>query len=91
MRPELILKSFEATGVWLMDTEVILKRFNTTTSVQDEDTELRDLGDGDTSSDIRKIQTLRSRIRQKLSLNSSPRHYTRCRYKTSSSTTKTRA
>jgi hypothetical protein len=46
-----------------MDTEGILKRFNTTTSVQDEDTELQDLGDGDTSSDIRKIQTLRSQIR----------------------------
>jgi hypothetical protein len=55
MRPELILKSFEATGVWPMDAEVILKRFNTTTSGQDEDTELRELGDGDTWSDIRKI------------------------------------
>jgi hypothetical protein len=55
MRPELILKSFEATGVWPMDAEVILKRFNTTTSGQDEDIELRELGDGDTWSDIRKI------------------------------------
>jgi hypothetical protein len=55
MRPKLILKSFEATGVWLIDAEVILKRFNTTTSGQDKDTELRGLGDGDTWSDIRKI------------------------------------
>lgn len=55
MRPELILKSFQATGVWPMDAEVILKRFNATTSGQDEDTELRQLGDGDTWSDIRKI------------------------------------
>jgi hypothetical protein len=31
MRPELILKSFEATGVWPMDGEPVLKRFNTTT------------------------------------------------------------
>jgi hypothetical protein len=55
MRPELILKSFEATGVWPMDGEVILKRFNATTSDEDEDIELRELGDGDTWRDIRKI------------------------------------
>jgi hypothetical protein len=48
MREELILKTFEATGVWPMDAEVILKRFNTTTVDEDEDTELRKLGDGDT-------------------------------------------
>jgi hypothetical protein len=55
IRPELILKSFEATGVWPIDGEVILKRFNATTSDEDEDTELRELGDGDTWRDIRKI------------------------------------
>jgi hypothetical protein len=55
MSPELILKSFEATGVWPMDGEPVLKRFNTTTSDEDEDTELRELGDGDTWRDIRKI------------------------------------
>jgi hypothetical protein len=55
MRPELILKSFEATGVWPMDAEVILKRFNATTSGQDEDAELGELGDGDSWNDIRKI------------------------------------
>jgi hypothetical protein len=48
MRLELILKSFEATGVWPMDGEVILKRFNATTLDKDKDTELRELGDGDT-------------------------------------------
>jgi hypothetical protein len=48
MRLELILKSFEATGVWLIDSEVILKRFNATTSNKDEDTELRELGNRDT-------------------------------------------
>jgi hypothetical protein len=55
MRLELILKSFEATGVWLMDAEVILKRFNVTTSGQDEDAELGELGDGDSWNDIQKI------------------------------------
>jgi broad specificity phosphatase PhoE len=55
MRPELILKSFEATGVWPMDSEVILKRFNATTLDKDKDTELRKLGNGDTWRDIRKI------------------------------------
>jgi hypothetical protein len=31
-----------------MDSEVILKRFNATTSDEDEDIELRKLGNGDT-------------------------------------------
>lgn len=30
-----------------MDAEVVLKRFNTTTSEQDEDIELQELNDGD--------------------------------------------
>ena len=55
MRPELIQRSFEATGVWPMDAEVILKRFNATTSGQDEDTKLQEVGDGDSWNDIRKI------------------------------------
>jgi hypothetical protein len=49
------LKSFQATGVWPTDAEVTLNRFNATTSVQDEDIELRELGDGDSWSDLRKI------------------------------------
>lgn len=55
MRPELIRRSFEATGVWPMDAEVILKRFNTTTSGQDEDTQLQEVGNGDSWRDLRKI------------------------------------
>jgi transposase len=55
MRPELIQRSFEATGVWPMDAEVILKRFTATISGQDEDTELQEVGDGDSWNDIRKI------------------------------------
>jgi hypothetical protein len=55
MRQELVLKSFQATGVWPMDAEVILQRFNATTSEQDEDPELQEVGDGDSWSDIRKI------------------------------------
>jgi hypothetical protein len=55
MRRELILKSFQATGVWPTDAEVILIRFNATTSDQDEDIKLRELGDGDSWSDLRKI------------------------------------
>jgi hypothetical protein len=48
MRPELILKSFKATGVWPIDSKVILKRFNATTLDKDKDTELRELGNRDT-------------------------------------------
>jgi membrane protein involved in colicin uptake len=36
-RKELITKSFEATGIWPMDPEVILKRFTTPTHTDDED------------------------------------------------------
>lgn len=55
MRPELIQRSFEATGVWPMDAEIILKHFNATTSGQDEDTELQEVGDRDSWNDIRKV------------------------------------
>jgi hypothetical protein len=41
--------------VWLIDAEVILKRFNATTSGQDKDTELGELGDRDSWNNIRKI------------------------------------
>jgi hypothetical protein len=44
---ETIRRSFEAMGVWPIDAEVILQRFNTTTLEQDEDTELCKLGDRD--------------------------------------------
>jgi hypothetical protein len=55
MRRELILKSFQATGVWPMDAEVILKRFNATTLEQDEDLELQQVGDGNSWNDLRKV------------------------------------
>jgi hypothetical protein len=48
---ETIRRSFEATGVWPLDAEVILQHFNTTTLEQDEDTELCKLGDRDSWSD----------------------------------------
>jgi hypothetical protein len=55
MRPELIQRSFKATGVWPMDAEVILKRFNATTSEQAEGPETRELGDGNSWNDLQKI------------------------------------
>jgi hypothetical protein len=55
MRSELILQSFRAIGVWLMDAEVILKRFNTTTLEQDKASKLQELGDRSIWSDLRKI------------------------------------
>lgn len=48
MKPETIRKSFQATGVWPMDTEPVLKRFNNGTSRQDYDSELGDSSDSDT-------------------------------------------
>jgi hypothetical protein len=48
MRPELILQSFRATGVWPMDARVILDRFNTTTSEQATNSGPQEVGDGDT-------------------------------------------
>ncbi|KAI1576223.1 hypothetical protein PtrEW13061_010699 [Pyrenophora tritici-repentis] len=45
MELDLIEKSFQATGVWPMDAEVILKRFNNHTSEQAEASELGQHGD----------------------------------------------
>jgi hypothetical protein len=47
MRPEAILKNFQATGVWPMDAEVVLRRFNNHTSEQDEASKTGQYGDGD--------------------------------------------
>jgi hypothetical protein len=55
MKPEAILKSFQATGVWPMDAEVILKRFSNRTSRQDEALKLKQKGDGDTWIQLRKL------------------------------------
>ncbi|KAA8617362.1 hypothetical protein A1F94_012811 [Pyrenophora tritici-repentis] len=43
MRPELILKSFSATGVWPMDADAVLKRFNNHPLQQDKDSEIGEL------------------------------------------------
>ncbi|KAF2240277.1 hypothetical protein BU26DRAFT_535985 [Trematosphaeria pertusa] len=55
MKPETIMKSFQATGEWPMDAEVVLKRFKTTTSEQDEALKLGEHGDGDSWIQLRKI------------------------------------
>jgi hypothetical protein len=55
MKPELILKSFQATGVWPMDAEVILQRFNNHTLEQDEASGLGQHGDGDSYRELRKL------------------------------------
>lgn len=53
--PELILKSFSATGVWPMDADAVLKRFNNHPPQQDEDLEIGELGDGDSWRQLRKV------------------------------------
>jgi preprotein translocase subunit SecD len=55
MTPELILKSFQATGVWPMDADAVLKRFNNHTLEQDKASELGQHGDGDSWRELRKI------------------------------------
>ncbi|KAF1923326.1 uncharacterized protein M421DRAFT_9828 [Didymella exigua CBS 183.55] len=55
MTLELILKSFQATGVWLMDVDAVLKRFNNCPPQQDEDAEIGEHGDGDSWPELRKI------------------------------------
>jgi hypothetical protein len=55
MTPDLIKKSFQATGVWPMDAQVILKRFNKHPQQQDETPEIRQHGDGDSWRELRKV------------------------------------
>ncbi|KAI0616534.1 hypothetical protein TUN199_11474, partial [Pyrenophora tritici-repentis] len=55
MTQDNILKSFQATGVWPMDADVILQRFNNRISEQDKDSKLRQHGDGDNWRELRKI------------------------------------
>jgi len=55
MTQDNILKSFQATGIWPMDADVILQRFNNRTSEQDKDSKLRQHGDGDSWRELRKI------------------------------------
>jgi hypothetical protein len=55
MTQDNILKSFQATGVWPMNADIILQRFNNRTSEQDEDSKLGQHGDGDSWRELRKI------------------------------------
>ena len=55
MTVDSIKKSFQATGVWPMDAEVILKRFNNTTTRQDTASRIRENGDRDSWSQLRKV------------------------------------
>ncbi|KAG9189983.1 hypothetical protein G6011_08071 [Alternaria panax] len=49
------MKSFHATGVWPMDADAVLKRFNNHPQQQDEDSEVGEHGDGDTWIQLRKV------------------------------------
>ncbi|RMZ66324.1 pogo transposable [Pyrenophora seminiperda CCB06] len=55
MKPELIIKSFQATSVWPMDADAILKRFNNHPQKQNEDLAIREHGDGDSWLQLRKF------------------------------------
>jgi hypothetical protein len=50
-----ILKAFEATGISPANAEVILKRFTSTPSGQDEDLEFAQHGDGSSLNELRKL------------------------------------
>ena len=55
MTPELILKSFSATGVWPMDADAVLQRFNNSTSEQDEASKIGQYDDGVSWTQLRKF------------------------------------
>ncbi|KAF1937744.1 hypothetical protein EJ02DRAFT_356124 [Clathrospora elynae] len=55
MKRDTILKSFQATGVWPMDAEVVLQRFNNHTLEQDKALEIGQHGDGDSWIHLRKL------------------------------------
>ncbi|RYN31318.1 hypothetical protein AA0112_g6545 [Alternaria arborescens] len=54
MTYDLILKSFQATGVWLMDADPVLQRFNNQPQQQDGEPGIGEQGDGDTWPQLRK-------------------------------------
>jgi hypothetical protein len=91
MTHDLILKSFQATGVWPMDADQVLQRFNNDPQQQDDEPGIREQGDGDTWPQLRKILTLRWLTRPKLKPNSCPKACTRCRSTTSFYDSKTRS
>lgn len=47
MKPETIVKSFQATGVWPIDLEPVLRRFNNSTPRRDNDSGTRDSSSSD--------------------------------------------
>ena len=55
MTHDTILKSFQATGIWPMEPQVILKRFNNSTTIQDKALQVGEHGDSDSWSQLRKI------------------------------------
>ncbi|KAI0570678.1 Heterokaryon incompatibility protein 6 OR allele-like protein [Pyrenophora tritici-repentis] len=55
MTHDLILKSFQATGVWPMDADPVLQRFNNQPQQQDDEPGIGEQGDGDTWPQLRKI------------------------------------
>ncbi|KAI1507918.1 hypothetical protein Ptr86124_013172 [Pyrenophora tritici-repentis] len=55
MTPDSIKKSFQATGVWPMDAEVILKRFNNTTTRAAEASKIGEHGDRNSWIQLRKV------------------------------------
>lgn len=55
MREESILQSFQATGVWPMEADAVLKRFKTTTPEQAEAAEISQHGDGDSWRELRRV------------------------------------
>ncbi len=55
MTHDLILKSFQATGVWPMDADPVLQCFNNHPQQQDDEPGIREQGDGDTWPQLRKI------------------------------------
>jgi hypothetical protein len=90
MRSDTIKKIFQATGVWPMDAEVVLKRFNTT-SEQYEASELGQHGDGGSWRELQKSYDASVPEKSKVEASSSRLHYYLHRRKTSSSTTRTTA
>ena len=55
MTHDLILKSFQATGVWPIDADPVLQRFNNQPQQQDDEPRIGEQGDGDTWPQLRKI------------------------------------
>ena len=55
MSRDSILQSFRATGVWPMEADAVLKRFNNHPQQHDTDSETGEQGDGDSWIQLRKV------------------------------------